>query len=77
MNIGAIGSPVVYYFSSLSHNIIDLNCTGTEDTILDCPYNNLTDYSCSSASDANIFCECKTFNITFVCKNDSFHTCSY
>ena len=64
MYVGAIGSPVVYYHSSLSHNIIDFNCTGNENTVLDCPYNNLTDYSCSSSNDANIFCEGKTFNIT-------------
>ena len=64
MYVGAIGSPVVYYHSSLSHNIIDLNCTGNEDIVLDCPYNNLTEYSCSSSNDANIFCEGKIFNRT-------------
>ena len=58
--LGAIGSSVVYYSSSATkHNILDLNCTGNENTILDCPYNGLSDYYCSLSNDANIFCECE------------------
>ena len=55
---GAIGPSTVYYYSSTpAHNIVDLNCTGSEGTILDCPYNGVVGYSCSSSKDANIFCE--------------------
>ena len=58
IHVGAIGSSIVYYSSVTSqHNIIDLNCMGDESTILDCPHNNITDYSCSLSNDANIFCE--------------------
>jgi deleted-in-malignant-brain-tumors protein 1 len=56
---GAIGSSIVYTASTtLAHNIIDLNCTGTEVTILDCPNNGFTNYNCSLNNDANaVFCE--------------------
>ena len=58
--LGAVGSSVVYYYSlATKHNIIDLNCTGNENTILDCPYNGLSNYYCSLSKDANIFCECE------------------
>ena len=57
--VGAIGSSVYYSSDTSQHNIIDLNCTGDESTILDCPHNNITDYSCSLSNDANIFCEGK------------------
>ena len=57
--LGAVGSSVVYYSASATkHNILDLNCTGNENTILDCPYNGLSNYYCSLSKDANIFCEC-------------------
>ena len=36
--VGVVGSSTVYYSSSaIKHNIIDLNCTGNENTILNCP----------------------------------------
>ena len=60
--LGAVGSSTVYYSSSTTkHNILDLNCTGNENTILDCPYNGLSNYSCSLSKDANIFCECECY----------------
>ena len=58
--IGAVGSSIVYYSSATKHNILDLNCTGNENTILDCPYNGLSNYYCSLSKDANIFCECES-----------------
>ena len=59
---GAIGPSLVYFTSSTpSHNIIDLNCTGDENTILECSYNGLTNYNCPLSDDANVFCECKEF----------------
>ena len=58
--VGAVGSSTVYYSSyTTKHNIIDLNCTGNENTILNCPYNGLSNYYCSLSKDANIFCECE------------------
>lgn len=57
---GAIGFPVSYNSSNASeHHIIDLNCTGYEADVLDCPYNGLTNYNCSLSRDANVFCQCK------------------
>lgn len=36
--------------------INDLNCTGNESTIWDCPHNSLKDYSCSIYDDASLIC---------------------
>ena len=59
--LGAVGSSTVYdYLYTTQHNILDLNCTGNEDTILDCPYNSLSNYCCSLSKYANIFCECES-----------------
>jgi deleted-in-malignant-brain-tumors protein 1 len=58
---GAIGPSSVYFTSSTpAHSIVDLNCTGTEATILDCPHNGLIDYNCPLNKDANVFCESLT-----------------
>ena len=64
---GAVGSSIVYYSSATKHNILDLNCTGNENTILDCPYNGLSNYYCSLSKDANIFCECESYKIIICC----------
>ena len=59
MVIGALGPSSVYESSSTSfHNIIDVNCTGQETSILDCPFNGLIgEYTCSSSRDANVYCQ--------------------
>ena len=63
--LGAVGSSTVYYYSyTTKHNILDLNCTGNENTILDCPYNGLSNYYCSLSKDANIFCECESSSVS-------------
>ena len=56
---GALGPSAVQVSSSTpSHNIIDLNCTGNESSIFECPFNGLIGYySCSNTRDANIFCQ--------------------
>ena len=36
--------------------MIDVNCTGGESNIINCPYNGLTNYPCSLGRDANVFC---------------------
>ena len=44
--------------STPSHNIIDLNCTGNESSIFECPFNGLVGhYSCSNTRDANAYCQ--------------------
>ena len=43
--------------STPSHNIIDLNCTGNESSIFECPFNGLVDESCSNTRDANAYCQ--------------------
>ena len=40
----------------LSHHFIDVNCTGNELRLSDCPHNGLTHYSCHSSHDAAIAC---------------------
>ena len=50
----------MYYYSYTSvHNIYQLNCSGSEGNILDCPYSMTTDGLCSMNSDANVFCKSK------------------
>ena len=39
--------------------INDLNCTGVEDSVLDCPHNGLKGYTCNSYHDASVVCNCK------------------
>ena len=41
-----------YYY----HHIKDINCTGNESTIQQCPSNNLTNYRCTYYRDAGAFC---------------------
>ena len=39
-------------------HMVDLNCTGEEQTVLDCPHNNLVkDYVCKSYEDASVRCQ--------------------
>ena len=40
-------------------HINDLNCTGTESSLWNCPMNGLTGYSCSHYDDAAVVCQCK------------------
>ena len=56
---GALGPSAVQVSSSTpSHNIIDLNCTGNESSIFECPFNGLVGhYSCSNTRDANAYCQ--------------------
>ena len=63
--------------SAPSHNIIDLNCTGQESNILECPFNGLIgQYSCSNSRDANVYCQGmdldrSIFTINIICFLDS------
>ena len=40
----------------LPHHYIDVNCTGNELRLSDCPHNGLTHYSCHLWHDAAIAC---------------------
>ena len=40
----------------LPHHFIDVNCTGNELKLSDCPHNGLTHYTCYSSHDAAIAC---------------------
>ena len=39
------------------HHIIDLNCTGDEQSIWNCSYNGLLNYNCRDYHDASISCQ--------------------
>ena len=67
-NTGAIGPSIAYYKSyTSSHYIIQLNCTGTEMTVLECPFSLSNNDACSLNNDANVFCECKLVYIPSAC----------
>ena len=53
-------------------HIIDVNCTGNELSLLDCPYNSLTSVSgiCGQYQDASIICQ---GNILHSCKKKKHH----
>ena len=47
------------YIEGIWHvHINDLNCTGKEESIWDCPQNGLNGYSCNHLEDASVICQC-------------------
>ena len=58
-----VGSLAVSIFENrvseyvLPFHIIDLNCTGDENNIWQCPRNNLIQYKCSQSHDAIVGCQ--------------------
>ena len=42
-------------------HINDLNCTGNELSLWDCPMNDLSSYSCNHYHDSAVVCQCKLF----------------
>ena len=55
---GAIPVEGVYTESSLPMHIIDLNCTGTEQRLIDCPHNSLIGvHVCGVREDASLRCQ--------------------
>ena len=50
-----------YHFTEgyLNAHVRDVNCSGSEDSIFDCSYNQLTDYSCGQYDDASVICQRK------------------
>lgn len=47
-----------YYSQYLPIHIYDLNCTGLESNLWDCPYDNITQ-SCGYSNDAAVVCQCE------------------
>ena len=56
--VGAIATYGNHHLSQLI--ITDLNCTGDETTVLDCPYNVLPHYNCSRRYNADVICQGKS-----------------
>ena len=54
MSMGNIN--YVYYTDSPVH-IIDLNCTGDEESVWECNSNGLEEYICPNTHDASIACQ--------------------
>jgi deleted-in-malignant-brain-tumors protein 1 len=55
---GAIAASGRYIERTLPVHIMNLNCTGEEQTVLECPHNNLADVPvCGSNQDASIRCQ--------------------
>ena len=55
---GAIGTTGSYTEGSLPVHIIDLNCTGSELRVLDCPHNGLNGvHICDHRQDASVRCQ--------------------
>ena len=56
--LGAIPASGYYTDYNWPFGIIDLNCTGNESSIWNCPYNGTSDfYSCPSNHDASVICQ--------------------
>ena len=51
--MGYIGDTHRYFY------INDINCTGTEHNLQECPVNNLTNYRCQYYRDAGVSCNSK------------------
>ena len=55
---GAIGATGRFTESTLPLHIIDLNCTGTEQRVIDCPQNSLLgQHACDHRQDASVRCQ--------------------
>jgi len=56
-SIGAIALQGSYTEGVLPTNINDLNCTGSEDNVLECPHNGIVGYTCNHYQDAAVICQ--------------------
>ena len=63
---GASAQTNVYTEGTWYVHINDLNCTGEEESIWDCPQNELSGYSCYHYQDASVICQCKWMTILLV-----------
>ena len=57
-NTGAIAGRGSYTEGIWPFHIVDLNCTGSEGTIWECPHNGLYGvYTCGHTNDASVICQ--------------------
>ena len=55
--IGSIGAQGSYTESVWPIYINDLNCTGSEESVWECPHNGIEGYSCNHRQDASVMCQ--------------------
>lgn len=55
--VGALPEYGCFTESQLSFGITDLNCTGSEENILNCSHSNASLHNCWSHSDASVVCQ--------------------
>lgn len=65
LNIGAIANQNSYTENRKAFHITGLNCTGTESSIFDCSYTNVSSSNCVIYEDASV--QCLPSNITDNC----------
>lgn len=61
--IGAVATRHLLRESNLPVAIYDINCTGSEDTIAECPHNALDVRNCHHREDASVVCQTIDGNI--------------
>ena len=54
---GAVHTYNCYTEDQLSFGITDINCTGSEEHLVNCSHNNAVLYNCNSHDDAGIVCQ--------------------
>ena len=56
--VGAIAATGRFTEGTLPLHVIDINCTGAEQRVLDCPHNNLVgQHACDHRQDASVRCQ--------------------
>ena len=58
-SLGAFAMTNAYTEGTWYVHIKDLNCTGNESSIFDCPMNGIPGYSCYHHDDASVICQCE------------------
>jgi len=57
MILGAAAIQGSYTEGVLPIHINDLNCTGSEERVWECPHNGIAGYSCNHYQDASVICQ--------------------
>ena len=55
--IGSISAQGSYREGAWPIHINDLNCTGSEESVWECPHNGIEGYSCNHYQDASVMCQ--------------------
>ena len=58
-NVGAIAKTSFYTETIFSHSMFNMSCTGDEDTLFDCVYDEVVSVrsNCYSSEDASVICQ--------------------